>query len=431
MFCANCGNEIKDGSLFCEYCGAKQMGYGPEDGTIVQGQNSVQFGTQYNTQMSNQGYTQMPNQNYDQVPNQGANNENPNKGGNNGKKMFLILGSIISVLLVVVIVLIIIYVTKYDGDTKKASKEEVSTEALIDDSDETATATTPDDATGVVTGNVEEPTTEATETTETQVIEDGDVVSRDTAKAELQKLFDQALEYTRNDDYSSFCTLVRGVDDNKESIDNLYNILKKVIENDYPDFAYDIVWDDGTYFLCFIQQSMTTGAYPDYNNKYYFFDATISYMNNEWLFDCTPTADEKWSCEEYIKSVMSDEILAAYDAGRNASVFGGSDVSWINGDIVIPGALVSTVYLMWQNEDGSVDVMLEIKNGTDGIRNVYNIDVTITDDELGDVLNVSTDGGMIDPGKTKQITIHVDANEVKTGTSKWGNLHSNVNTDSK
>lgn len=52
-------------------------------------------------------------------------------------------------------------------------------------------------------------------------------------------------------------------------------------------------------------------------------------------------------------------------------------------------------------------------------------------DELGDVLNVSTDGGMIDPGKTKQITIHVDANEVKTGTSKWGNLHSNVNTDSK
>lgn len=25
MFCSKCGNQIADGSLFCEYCGAKQM----------------------------------------------------------------------------------------------------------------------------------------------------------------------------------------------------------------------------------------------------------------------------------------------------------------------------------------------------------------------------------------------------------------------
>ena len=92
------------------------------------------------------------------------------------------------------------------------------------------------------------------------MIEDGDVVSRETAKEEFQKLFEQAVEYRKNDDYSSFCTLIRGADENKEGVDNYYGFFGTIVENDYPDNAYDVIWDNGTYYLCHSQQSLTTGT---------------------------------------------------------------------------------------------------------------------------------------------------------------------------
>lgn len=144
MFCNKCGNQITDGSLFCEYCGAKQMQPQLQQQTIQQPQmqQSVQ-------QPQMQQQTQQP-----QLQQQPVQQQSPKKNEENNKPLIIALICVGAILLIGIGLLIALLV-------KRNSKEEVA-EVTTEVTTESTTEATTESTTEATTEVTTEATTEAT-----------------------------------------------------------------------------------------------------------------------------------------------------------------------------------------------------------------------------------------------------------------------------
>jgi len=254
-------------------------------------------------------------------------------------------------------------------------------------------------------------------------------ITNEQAKLAFQNLMEQTLDYVRNEDYNAFASLYRNA--SEEAINSDYQYYHDTIIGDgYPDFAYTAFAGDGTHFMGFMQNSLTSGYYPDYRTMQHNTSLSFSYVDGEWKFDYS----------EEIMNALNQILLNDYypaECMQSAGITGngidfsnGADFSWVNEDIVIPGSLAANIYLAWQNEDGSVGLLLNVKNGTNEIRAMNSITVTFTDDTLGTIFNETFSGENIAPGKAKNYLLTVDAARVMTGRQKWGSVHYDVDTQS-
>jgi hypothetical protein len=247
------------------------------------------------------------------------------------------------------------------------------------------------------------------------------------AKKAFQTLFEQALEDCRNDDEKAFFDHFRYPEGKEDQVSNTYKYLKdEYLSSEYPDTQYACI-GDGTYYIGAVLNTISSGQYPNtksMNNTAVF---AYSYKNGKWKFDGSDSAQTAFM--EECTDLIDPSCKEAYQAGRNFRFFG-SDFSWIDNDIVIPGVLAENVYVAWQNEDGSVGYLLNIKNGTDEIRYIYNIVSTFTDKDLGEICSSTVGDEMIAPGTSKNYIITVDADDVNTGNKKWGSVEVNCDCDS-
>ena len=244
-----------------------------------------------------------------------------------------------------------------------------------------------------------------------------------------KQLFEKAVDCVKNEDREGLRDLII-YDDRDEIdqkyIDNFFEMVKTYVSNNYTSTEYYNICGDGKTFATGILSSLVSGQYPDTKSMKYTIYLGITYTDGKWGIVNSEEGTSK--INEMLINNFPTEVKDARENGRNCTRFETFDLTWLDPTVVIPGTLDASVYLAWQNEDGSVGILVNVKNGTDEIRSINSIDVTLTDESLGEILYVERTGEMIEPKRSRNYTITVDPADVKTGTETWTQISAHVHT---
>lgn len=387
MFCKNCGREIVESVKYCPACGTK---------AIAQIEDSAVEDTDSLKEENYQG----------EVPN---GSEKPKE---KHRKVIPLLASLLAVVTVLLIVVLAKNTARNVADDK-GDITAVSSSAEVDSEEEQdSESVNSPSATGVAVGSPSQAQS-FDDQTKTASIEE--------AEDAFKRLFQIAFDLVEKEDLESYLDLFVDPDPDNEYVNTLYDFIIGCKENSYEDTCYGMVGGDGTYFVGNVMKSLTSGVYPNTKTMSSYSYCTISYKEGKWKFDNQD--EEHW--HEIIWKELPQEYIEAEEAGRNAMMIagiegGGVCFAWMCSNMVVPGALETNVRLIWQNEDGSVGVLVNIQNGTDEIRNVDKIYVTATDDALGEIFYSEVRGTNIPPNKSENFVFDVPADDIQTGTEAWG-----------
>lgn len=246
-------------------------------------------------------------------------------------------------------------------------------------------------------------------------------------------LVDQSLRYVKSGDKDGFATLFVNTDD--ETIANKFSVYQDRLDNveRLPDQQYYVPLVNKNSFVGCAVWSLTTGTYPNTKFSSNYFWETCSIINGECKYDCSEATAE--AIDEILLPLYPAEAMEANSQGRNVASFCGSDFSWLDSSIVIPGCLKADVMFAWQNADGSVGLFVNVKNGTDEIINLNKISVKLSnhsaqDDDLGTICDKTFEiGEYIYPQCNTTYTFTVNASEVYTGMSEWEYVNCSCDCD--
>lgn len=242
-------------------------------------------------------------------------------------------------------------------------------------------------------------------------------ITNEQAEEQFKRLTDQAINFCRNGNYDAFAALFRNTDNN--TIEDTYQMFQQIIDSGFPDYDYTVCGGNGTYFYGYLQTNLTSGYYPHCNTMQCYLQYPFSYMSGEWKLDHSEDAQIAVT-EELMNNEYPEEFRNACDAGRNA-IHDDQFPTSLNGGIVIPGNLEAGTYFIWQNEDGSVGLVITVKNGTADIRHVSSVSVALSDNPIGTIFDTTfyIDRN-IAPGKVENYTFTVEFDQVFSGWSSWG-----------
>ena len=245
----------------------------------------------------------------------------------------------------------------------------------------------------------------------------------------MVKLLDNAFWCVENDDYESFCSICQG--DTESAFDYFCNRKSQKGRDidyvDYDNIKYKILADDGEIYWCFALLYQFNNSDYDYLTKLF----CISEVDNEWKFDYMGEVDiykgKYATLFESIYDNYPDEYVSAMNNNRNRVPEDiDSNLFWVDNDLYIPGAFFSDVGLIWQNADGSVDVVVSIMNGMDAPKSISNVQLVVKDEKLGEIINQSFDVGEVGGKQSQSFTFHVSPEDVKSGTKTWTSVGSSV-----
>lgn len=249
-------------------------------------------------------------------------------------------------------------------------------------------------------------------------------VTAEDAKAAFQDLIEQALDCVQQDDKDSLLALYTE-NTTEENIDNLYGNIKNVNVDKYPDKQYFVYGGNDEMYMCEAFYSVTAGTLPNTDSETMSLSSGLRYTEDGWKLD----ASEETQTEmvEILKNIYPEQFKNAMDNGRNIATFEYGEYSWVKNNIVIPGAVDGKVYAVWQNEDGSVTFMINVKNGSDEAQYIKNISFSLENESLGTIAEGEHEGDIISPNKSKNYVFTVDASKVNTDDKTWGIIHNSCN----
>ena len=264
---------------------------------------------------------------------------------------------------------------------------------------------------------------QTTEVASTTTAEAPVQISAEDADSGFAKLYKKTMAYVESGDRDGFATLFRNTD--PEAISQSFDGWAKVRDDDYPDQQHHIILTKDNYAVAEQFNSLTTGTIPNTKSMWDSNYFVISYEDGLWKYDDSDEANS--ACKDEIVKIYPKEMTDAANAGRNSYMLE-NDFTWAAPDFVIPGCIDGRAYLAWQNEDGSVDMYVNIKNGSDEIQQINQMNLELKDDKLGQILSTTVNGtDMLKPHSSANYTIHVEADDVKTGTDTWGTVNASCN----
>ena len=172
---------------------------------------------------------------------------------------------------------------------------------------------------------------------------------------------------------------------------------------------------------------IVSGEYPNYHcdNQHYAF--CISYVDGEWKLDYSEETVKKLN-EQMINdpTIYPSEMAEAYNAGRNAFLFG--NYMFMDSSAVYEGSLNTEIKQVWQDEEGNVTITIWVVNGTDENHYMNITDIQLTDDQMGEIVNMTDINSdiSIKSMSSAVYSFEVPASQVKTGTQKWNTVNSHV-----
>lgn len=205
--------------------------------------------------------------------------------------------------------------------------------------------------------------------------------------------------------------------------------LKDESYNNYDSQNTYVVWSNKKYYFVETIEYLVTGVNPNTHYTSFNFNITLVKEDGEWrtLNTNDMTEEELTEMNEiFAEALYGSEFVNAFRAGRNCSNFG--NYMFTHPEMVYNGYLDTAVISAWQNEDGSMDIQFCSTNGTSNTITYKSVDITLTDDSLGTICDVSFSDNWdtVTPGRSKVFTVHVDPANVLTGTAAWGSVRSNV-----
>ena len=244
-------------------------------------------------------------------------------------------------------------------------------------------------------------------------------VTAEDAKAAFQDLVEQAFECVQQDDKDGLAALYTG-NITEENIDNAFNFLKGIKVDKYPDKQYFVIGGNEEMYICEAFYSVTAGTLQNAHYETQTFCSIMCYTEDGWKLD----ASEETQTEmvEILKNMYPEQFKSAMDNGRNIATFEYGDYSCMKNNIVVPGTIDGKVYAAWQNEDGSVTVMINVKNGSDEPQYIKNISFSLKDESLGTIVEGEHEGDIISPNKSENFVFTVDAAKVNTDDKTWGDI---------
>jgi len=206
----------------------------------------------------------------------------------------------------------------------------------------------------------------------------------------------------------------------EEEINGLFKSIQDNVKNGYTKYIVDhIVNSDGNYGVQTILYYL--GDEEDGERDF----KEVSSLKVVKVSGGTA----KITCETAAVNAVSDAIADKYpeeyvkvsEAGGNYADFTNTlkDWTWINKSGVIEGITFTMPYLIWQNDDGSVSVLVYQRNGTDGTEAASTRTLTATDENIGSIFTYEFTSQELTAGKGEAYIVTVPADKVETGDKEW------------
>ena len=128
--------------------------------------------------------------------------------------------------------------------------------------------------------------------------------------------------------------------------------------------------------------------------------------------------------ESIYDNYLPEGFMEAYRAQRNWCLY--PESFWIGTGAVYQSAIKLETAALWQNEDGSLDVYVLCRNGTDRLGAEYNYWMMFRNDDEEEILKCwgyfDADQVTVEAGEVKGYLVHLEKDEVLTGTAKWPDI---------
>ena len=432
MYCRKCGRQLLDDSVFCGYCGTKV-------------EMDTQENPEYDTETSNSSAIEAEaNDNRDSISSS-PEREESDDSRISGQELERAIAQkhskapvIILVLLAAAVIGYLIWSLKTGNDPtgiverlglnpqKKQAAESVIKDSEAADSEAAIVQT--EEQTEVIAEPATETQIESISSDEI-IVAGADIKTDDEARAALKDLWEQACTCVRNGDTAGFAQLYKG---EQSFIDKMYAEFRDVIlpeENEYPTTQFGVVQDDGTYFVGLIERSVSSGT-KQTSSSWMCRDRTItfSYSDGEWRFDGTDEVRKALE-KAYIHNIP-EAAIQAFENGRNFMLFGDDyELRWADTTLVIPMNIGGKIYCMWENEDGSLGLLLYLSNGTDTITSFSTTEVIVESSNLGTMVDKDFGGEMLAPNSARNYVLTIPREDLPVDISAdWGEVSTNVHT---
>ncbi|MDO4614910.1 MAG: sigma-70 family RNA polymerase sigma factor [Lachnospiraceae bacterium] len=236
------------------------------------------------------------------------------------------------------------------------------------------------------------------------------------------ELYTQLLEYCDSDP-EAYRNLF--VNTPEEYIENSKAECIAVAQQHYEKNAAAVILRYGDYYLIAAESYSVAGTHPDNSVKSEWISPILAVETENGLkIEINDGVSEILSDEKILEFIYGEKLVTAMNEGRNADAFQ-RPLLFLSQHAYEEGFLAENTLYLWQNEDQSIDLALEIGNGTDGARMIHSGRIQLIDDQLGTIVDVDVPiNEMISTGDHKVCILHIDAKDVQTGAEPWTKLES-------
>ncbi len=378
MYCKNCNSKIPDNFKFCPKCGS------PVD---------------------------------DSEQKQDADQQGSSNSKNDKKKILINTLIVVIVCAAVAACLLLVFLPGKNSGRLTENEEgaEIQSEAEAENTAEDA-----EESEGSVEEQDEEPIEEETDPEE-ELIEVVEEMSPDQIKQAAKDLYNDLVACSASDP--------------DEFAEYYVNATEDEVQSDLEYFSE--IESDGNekqIATVIIESAPSAAVQVDsYKTEDESFDLTddfiMTYTESGWKKDLSEDVRDQIYSSENMEEVYPEAYMQAFDADRNAYQFD-SCFLYLDDTAVYEGEFRSELAFLSQDEYDCLTAYVWMGNGTEEEIRVNEISLTITDAELGPVLDQTVSHEeTVDAGHSELVQLHFDEpSKILTGTDEWTELEASVFT---
>ncbi len=266
---------------------------------------------------------------------------------------------------------------------------------------------------------------------------DLDVIVTDPEEKAEKKLRKRSEEFAdrlwnaaKDEDTAAFTGLFEDALGEPEYVNDYYKQMREHLVK-YPQFSSTLIrlsdrspLDNSQYYILFIIGWNVTGNGNNNQSSSWPLSQIVKVTDDDFCIarksDVLKLCDDDGNIDLRYINGYPTEAVSALENGRFAKVFKVSDLSWMNSDITFTGTLISTLYVLWEEENGDICCLINLKNGFDQTKKINELTITLADAESGETLLVSKGNPdlVIEPNTAVNKSFTVSNNK-NTDTRSW------------
>lgn len=245
------------------------------------------------------------------------------------------------------------------------------------------------------------------------------------AETQYRNLIESAKQAKNNNDFEAFRALFVNTNE---------NVIRDYFNSDWskPMLNMIVIGPENGYYWGSCSMYHVEGRYPDTHMDALNHSDGLRYSDGVLRFDFSDeaAAAAKQIYEKETVSFLENHWtgFCTFNKANDVMFYGDSrNYMWLKDDAVYRDTLYVSPIRIWQGMNGDVYAAVWYANGTDAYRTVTETRLTLTDDALGTVLNVTLHETVTIPANRSTVVIFtIPAYNVQTGTQSWTTVHADT-----